>query len=228
MIRSIAPLALILAVAGSALAQLPPAAPAPAAAPSAQVAPAPPGSDITVTGQAREPDPIDGPNVFLSPMGEPFRSDDRLSGAEHWFVHADANRDRRMTRAEYLAEAMAFFASLDTDHDGVIGPDEISHYETIVAPEVTVTSTYGDMSKAKVDSDGKFVEPPYPTRLGAGRYSYVASPEPIVSADSNLDRGITAAEFEQAARLRFKALDANGDGTLVRAELPRLTSPRVR
>ena len=198
----------------------------------AQQAPTPPepaeptGPDITVTGRSTPPaPPLSGPAVFLSPMGEPYRSDDKLSGAEHWFQHADANGDGRLSWAEFQADALRFFALVDSDHDEVIGPIEIQHYETEIAPEVTVTSTYGDLSKMTVDSDGTVKEPPYPTRLGAGRYSYVAAPEPIVAADADLDRGITKMEFLLAARKRFKALDLNGDGAITRFELPKLSSP---
>ena len=189
--------------------------------------PEPAGPEITVTGKTTPPSPpLAGPDRFVSPMGEPFRSQDKLSGAEHWFVQTDADGNGRITLEEFQVEAARFFAVLDTDHDGTIGPDELTHYETVVAPEVRVGSTYGDYSKAKTDSDGKLVEPPYPTRLGAGRYGYLAAPEPVASADSNLDRGVTKAEFAQAAHVRFKALDLNGDGTITRGELPKLGSPR--
>lgn len=186
----------------------------------------PTAREITVTGRAAPASPLVGPNDFISPMGEPFRSDDKLSGAEHWFAQADADHDGRLTRLEFRADAARFFATLDTDHDGVIGPNELEHYETDVAPEVIVVSTYGDMSKATTDSDGKVIPPPYPTRLGAGRFGYLAAPEPVAAADANLDRGVTTAEFAQAADSRFKLLDRNGDGAIVRAELPRLGSPR--
>ena len=194
--------------------------PAPSAEPAAP--------EITVTGRSpAEGPPLSGPSDFISPMGEPFRSDDKLSGAEHWFARADANHDGRLTRAEFQADALRFFATLDTDHDDVIGPNELQHYENDVAPEVIVVSSYGDFSKARVDDDGKMVDPPYPTRLGAGRYGYLAAPEPIASADLNLDRGTTKAEFSQVADTRFKQLDTNGDGAIVRAELPRLSSPNL-
>lgn len=187
----------------------------------------PPAREITVTGRAAASSPpLAGPSDFISPMGEPYRSDDKLSGAEHWFAHADADRDGRLTRLEFRADAMRFFATLDTDHDGVIGPNELEHYETDVAPEVIVGSTYGDISKATTDSDGKVIDPPYPTRLGAGRFGYLAAPEPIASADTNLDRGVTRVEFAQAADARFTLLDRNGDGAIVRGELPKLGSPR--
>ncbi|WP_293969340.1 hypothetical protein [Sphingomonas sp.] len=211
----------------AATAQAPAAAAPSVSAPSA-VPPAEGGPDITVSGQAKPIDPLDGPSIFLSPMGEPFRSEDKLSGAEHWFLKADANGDRRVTREEFLADAMRFFAIVDSDHDGVIGPIELLHYETEIAPETMVTSTWGDMSKMKVDSDGNITAPPYPTRLGAGRYSWVAAPEPIIAADTNMDRGVTKLEFQIAAMARFKALDRNGDGALVRAELPRLVSPHIK
>ena len=189
--------------------------------------PEPAAPEITVNGKvAADAPPLAGPDDFVSPMGEPFRSDDTLSGAEHWFVQADADRDGRLTLAEFQTDAARFFAALDTDHDGTIGPDELERYETIVAPEVRVGSTYGDVSKATTDSDGKIVDPPYPTRLGAGRYGYLAAPEPVAAADTNLDRGVTRAEFAQAAKVRFKALDRNGDGAITRAELPKLGSPR--
>lgn len=187
----------------------------------------PPSPDITVTGRNAPPaPPLVGGKDFISPMGEPFHSPDALSGAEHWFAAADANRDGRLTRDEFRADAARFFAAIDTDHDGDIGPDEITHYETVVAPEIQVTSTYGDYSKATTDSDGKMIEPPYPTRLGAGRFGYLATPEPIVAADANMDRGVTRLEFQQAADRRFKLLDSNADGAITRTELPRLGSSR--
>lgn len=164
---------------------------------------------------------VGGPN-FISPMGQPFRSHDDLSGAEHWFREADANHDGKLTPAEFRADADRFFDMLDTNHDGQIDPGEIDHYETQIAPEIRVISTYGDMSLATTDSDGKVKDPPYPDRLGAGRYGYLAMPEPVVSADANFDRAISRAEFREAADRRFHMLDTNGAGVITRAELPDL------
>ncbi|UAK26693.1 EF-hand domain-containing protein [Sphingomonas nostoxanthinifaciens] len=221
--RPLAPLILALAAA-AAPAQQPPAAPAPPTSPPLAHST---GPDITVQGQTEPAStvPISGPTDFISPMGEPFRSDDKLSGAEHWFRHADADGNGRLTLAEFRTEGMRFFTTLDTDHDDVIGPAEISHYEVDIAPEVTVVSSYGDVTKAKQDSDGNITEPPYPTRLGAGRFSYLPMPEPITYADTNFDRGVTKLEFAKAIEIRFKMLDANGDGAITRQELPKLGSP---
>ena len=194
---------------GSAAIAAPQEAPPPAAAP-ATAAPVPAVAPLT------------GGPIFISPMGEPFRGAEGVSGAELWFRKADADHDNRITPKEFEVDALHFFASLDTDHDGLIGPDEIEHYESEVAPEIRVMSTYGDPSLAKTDNDGNVTPPPYPTRLGAGRYGFLDSPEPVVSADANFDRAISRQEFALAASKRFKMLDANGDGVLTRDELPKL------
>lgn len=173
-------------------------APAPAAAPAAP--------------------PLVGGSDFISPVGQPFHSQDALSGAEHWFAAADADHDGRLTRAEFRADAMRFFASLDVDHDREIGPAEIDRYETDVAPEIRVNSTYGAYTGREAEGE----EPPYPNRLGAGRFGYVDLPEPVVAMDTNFDRGVSEAEFTRAADHRFGLLDANHDGALTRDELPRL------
>jgi len=59
-------------------------------------------------------------------------------------------------------------------------------------------------------------------RQGAARYGYLDLPEPVVSADRNLNRGVDRQEFAAAAEERFAALDRNGDGYLTPGELPKL------
>jgi hypothetical protein len=200
-----------LLLAGSAMAQAPTPAPAAAPAPAASA----PVAKPVVT-------PLGGGHIFISPMGEPFHSEEGISAAEQWFRGADANHDDKITPKEFQDDALRFFKTLDTDHDGMIGPDEIDHYESVVAPEIRVMSTYGDPSLAKQDDDGNVTDPPYPTRLGAGRYGFLDAPEPVVSADLNFDRAISVAEFQTMALRRFKMLDVNGDGVLTRDELPKL------
>ncbi|WBO24526.1 EF-hand domain-containing protein [Sphingomonas abietis] len=197
-----------------------PAGTQPAAAATPSVAT--PGADITVNGAAPTMAQLGGGHIFISPMGEPYHTQGGVSAAEQWFRDADANHDNRITPQEFQEDAMRFFATLDVDHNHLIEPDEIDRYESDVAPEIRVISTYGDPTLAKTDDDGNVTDPPYPSRIGAGRFGFLDAPEPVVSADLNFDRAISEQEFETVALRRFKMLDVNGDGVITRDELPRL------
>lgn len=66
-------------------------------------------------------------------------------------------------------------------------------------------------------------------RQGAARFSYLNIPEPVASADTNLNFIVTQQEFRDTARQRFHLLDANHDGKITLAELPSLPDgPRRR
>ena len=204
---------------------------------AAQVTPTTP---IQVTGHAWAP--------FISPMGEPFRaktvSDDTLAD---WFYQADRNRDGVLTVDEMTADAARFFATLDTNHDGEIDPDEIAHYEWEVAPDIQV------MSK-RLRAPGEAAAKPQPPQgehehergpghgrpgraedddaqlglagslQGAARYGLLNIPEPVAAADTDFDRGITLAEFKAAAIERFQLLDTGHTGKIGLAQLEALRS----
>jgi Ca2+-binding EF-hand superfamily protein len=179
-------------------------------------------------------------------MGEPFRGGEAHGDAlADWFDQADKNHDGRLTVEEMQADAERFFAVLDTNHDGEIDPDEIDHYETVIAPEV---SSGGRMEMAAVDRGsqggggrggrgghgrgghrengsgqggwhGAGVNQGY---QGAERFGLLDLPEPVISADTNFNRGVSLEEFRQAASQRFAALDVNHQGLLTLAVLETL------
>jgi Ca2+-binding EF-hand superfamily protein len=168
------------------------------------------------------------PHLFISPMGEPFRG---VDPQDMWFNQADTNHDGALSRAEFIADAMRFFKIVDRDHDGEIDPGDLDHYETVLVPEIRVgQSDYetrpdtGD-DEGSEDSSANRAPPPYPSRLGAGRYSYFEYPEPIAVCDKNFNRGVDAREFQQCANDRFDMLDTNHDGVIQHAELPVLAAP---
>jgi Ca2+-binding EF-hand superfamily protein len=74
---------------------------------------------------------------FISPMGEPFITptpgQDTLST---WFAQADSNHDGNLSAIEMQQDAARFFTLLDLNHDGEIDPDEMTNYETVIAPQV--------------------------------------------------------------------------------------------
>lgn len=164
---------------------------------------------------AAEPQPRRFEEAFLSPMGEPFYG--RRAGEDGlipWFQQADRNHDGALTQDEMAADAQRFFEVLDSNHDGEIDPDEIAHYEEVIAPQVraqsiiTTTNLPGGEQDVHVDNESR-----------AGRFGLLAIPEPVVSADSNFNRGVSAEEFAKAAAERFRRLDVNRTGRLTLAEL---------
>jgi Ca2+-binding EF-hand superfamily protein len=133
--------------------------------------------------------------VFISPSGEPFRP--TPSGPppfEAWFSKVDARHDGRIDRADFRADAVAFFHRLDANGDGVIDGFEISAYEKTIAPELNEQTDAG----------------------GAGRayFALLNEPEPVSGADLALDLRITMAEWLAATDRRFDLLDPRKTGFL--------------
>jgi len=138
--------------------------------------------------------------VFISPSGEPFRpTPGGPAPFEVWFSRVDARHEGRIDRAEFRADATAFFHRLDANGDGVIDGFEISAYERTIAPELNEQTDAG----------------------GAGRayYALLNEPEPVSGADLALDLRITLAEWLAASDRRFDLLDIRKTGFLDREAL---------
>lgn len=85
-----------------------------------------PGPDV--------PPPLVGPQVFISPFGEPYQSQPgEPYPVAAWFATVDTNGDGRVTPAEFTADGQRFFAALDANQDGQIGQAEIVAYEAMIA-----------------------------------------------------------------------------------------------
>lgn len=179
--------------------------------------------------------------LFVSPMGEPFREE---GGAARWFERVDADHDGILSRNEFIADAARFFATLDTNGDQRIGPTEIDRYEIEIVPETNAaTGGVAGLPEGRRPGDRMRRDGPpgggppgaggakagYQYRAsGAGRFGYLATPEPVTAADADLDRSISSQEFVAAAGRRFVLLDANEDGTIRAKELPKLRQPPRR
>ncbi len=169
--------------------------------------------------------------LFISPMGEPFRSTQKAGAAQAlWFQGADRDGDGRITRAEFQADATRVFAHFDRGRDGEIDPEDIAWYENILVPEIRVRGGGRGGSAGRPDTGsgkrGSAASRRTSTadatlRIGAGRFGLFDLPEPVTSADLDFNRGVDRAEFAKAAADRFAALDRNGDGAIRRREVPR-------
>jgi Ca2+-binding EF-hand superfamily protein len=187
--------------------------------------------------------------AFMSPMGEPFFGRTQgQDGLAVWFEQADRNHDGSITLDEMAADAQRFFDLLDTNHDGEIDPDEIAHYEQVIAPEVrrgpmlaTAETTQSQDVGSRGDHQGGYHGAGRGGGRGhhrggagggdfgagfggddeasAGRFGLLAIPEPVASADADLNRGVSSEEFRKAATERFSLLDMKHSGRLTLPEL---------
>ncbi|MET0307659.1 MAG: hypothetical protein ABW023_03035 [Sphingomonas sp.] len=189
-------------------------------------------SSLILTAAAGTASAAPHQQLFISPMGEPFRSDaGGKAPVDMWFEAADTDHDGALSLAEFKADAMRFFAVLDRRHDGEIDPDDIEYYETVIAPEIRVNDSGGGYQRSGAtemeggeDTPARRDASAALGRQGAARYSFFDYPEPVIVADRNFNRGVDANEFAYAAEQRFGMLDKNGDGKIQHDELPKIVA----
>jgi len=195
-----------------------------------------PGDEAAVRGRI---------NVFISPMGEPFRGGEKDAyPLDSWFVRADTDHDGALSWDEFKADAAAFFKRLDVNGDDVLDGAEVSAYEQDVAPEILPrVSRLSAKDIAPLPSDdpernrardaenaaasGQETRPRASLLAGAAVFGVTPQPEPVASADTDFDGKVTLAEWMRSARLRFDMLDVNHDGRIARAELPKTPAEKM-
>ena len=141
---------------------------------------------------------------------------------------------RSIVAAELKRDGARFFLLLDSDRDGEIEPVEMGRYEQEIAPEIRlgldrltprerrrmrrIAQREDANAQARVGGGGKRRAGHWDLQ-GAGRFGLINIPQPVMDADSDLNRGVSMAEFAAAAARRFPLLDTDHDGKLIRAEL---------
>ena len=203
--------------------------------------------------QARRPPP---PMLFVSPAGKPYRDGSPDNPPmEQWFVGTDTNGDGALDPDEFRADFAAAFAEFDLDDNGNISGTEIMHYERETFPEISSAGSRGGgrqggrsgssrggregrpeggrggrgrgqgggRQSERATSHGGDTAGPVG---GAARFGLLPIHHPIAQADTNINRRITQSEWETAANLRFRLLDTDGDGQLLREQLEELLPQR--
>ena len=195
-----------------------------------------PGEEPAVRGRV---------NVFISPMGEPFRGGDADAyPMDRWFARADADHDGALSWDEFKADAESFLKRLDRNGDGVLDGAEVSAYEQDVAPEILprvarltardipkLPSADADTNRAREQQDasdqGRVTRPRAGLLAGAAVFGVTPEPEPVAAADTDFDGKVSRAEWLEAARRRFDRLDLNHDGRILRSELPKTAAEKM-
>jgi len=159
--------------------------------------------------------------LFISPMGEPFRATDgQPYPVAAWFAGADTNKDGMVTRSEFRADAMRFFKTLDVNNDGKLSEDEIVYYEKQVAPEIITATVDTSGARAVEDANGHKQPIQLFSTQGATYYGLINSPEPVRAADSDFNRKVTQEEWMAAADRRFKLLTPEDKDGFKLSDLP--------
>jgi hypothetical protein len=169
--------------------------------------------------------------LFVSPMGEPFRSGEPdMAPMSLWIAAADSDADSRLTLAEFLTDAMRFFARLDANRNDAATSLESTAIYDREAPEMfsawddtshrQTTAERRDSIDGPVEDDQRRSAPRLDRLRGAQAYGLLHDVEPVMSCDGNFDRRVARAEFEACAARRFALIDANHDGAFTADEAP--------
>lgn len=167
------------------------------------------------------------PQLFLSPMGEPFRpTGDDDDPVKRWFDRADRDHDGKLTAIDMMLDADRFFLTLDKNGNGELLPDEVRAYEQNIAPEIRLyqrrpDAAPGGKAEQAKPKNSKQAALPGEGAAGAGRYAFLNIPNPVASADLDVNRAVSRQEFRAAAAERFNTLDAKQDKVLTFAQLPK-------
>jgi hypothetical protein len=179
------------------------------------------------------------PALFISPHGQPFRSGPgEPYPVAAWFAAADRDRDGRVSRAEFRADAEAFFRTLDANNDGTVDGFEVAAYERSIpemAPRLAglAPGEGQDPNLGQRDGERRQLSAARPrgrggpVREGASPYTFLDQPEPVLAADTDFDSKVSLAEAQAAADRRFTVLDSNGDGYLTLEELPKTAAQQA-
>jgi len=211
--------------------------------------PALPPLHAWAAGSMADADPLALPNMFISPAGEPFRGEIGAPYASSlWFAQADTNKDGKLDRAEFVADAAAFFKRIDNNGDGVLSRYDVALYEQKVCPEIIGRRVVGFrdgarlwLAQAQMPGASAPIEPsgalppggnPVAPGLdetgnGASPFSFFDEPEPILTADFNLDGVITRENFLKLADMHFTSLDPKDRGYLTLATLPKTQIEKI-
>lgn len=167
-------------------------------------------------------------SLFITPWGEPIRTEDGTPAVQAWFAAADTDQDGQLTLEDFLTRAEALHAILDRSGDGIVTSLESQMFYQATAPEIYARPPAERPIVRRPSDPGRLTDPnrerrsaPAEPLRGAARFGLTAEIEPVMSCDADMSRWVTRDEFAACVTRRFRLLDANNDGAFTLSESPR-------
>ena len=176
----------------------------------------------------------------FSPNGEPLvgsawpdKCEDALGA---WFDRIDTSHSDEITLAQLEADALRQYQVMDLRHDGKVTAEELSkyrlatmggHYLSVSTPDQKNVLARRDSDDERTnDLDRAFGDPERrrhgddsPREIDAFSALVTDQPDPVMSADTDLDGSVTWDEFRALVAQNFADLDRAHKGAITKEEV---------
>ena len=191
-------------------------------------------------------DPKGPPPPTFSPNGEPLLppqySQNCEEAIDQWFDRLDTGHTGGISHAVLLADAERQYKLMDLRHDGRVTAAELSqyrlkvmggHYLSVSTPSEQVRIGRGSDDEARPgDRLDEPVDDDRPRRRHdedkrpVDAYAALVSdqPDPVMSADTDLDGSVTWDEFRSLVSQNFADFDRDHTGVITKSEVERACS----
>ncbi len=185
------------------------------------------------------------PPPTFTPNGEPLVPpqwpQDCADALDAWFDRMDTGHTGGLTRAQMEEDAKRQFKLMDLRHDGKVTAEELSkyrlslmggHYLSVSTPTERLFGRHSDEEDRPGDriggayGDGSLDEDSPHRRHGEDHrpvdaYAALVSdqPDPVMSADTDLDGSVTWDEFRALVAQDFAEFDKDHEGKITKSEI---------
>ena len=148
-----------------------------------------------------------------------------------WFDRVDANHDGKLTLAEMEADAVRQFNVMDLRHDGKVTVSEVAAYRERVmgnryasfsTPEIAIGRVRDTSEEPRVPGETRHRDDDSQPRPDTSGVMPADRPDPVMSADTDLDGSVTLDEFKTYVHQNFADLDRSHAGSIEKGDLHRL------
>jgi Ca2+-binding EF-hand superfamily protein len=150
-----------------------------------------------------------------------------------WFDRVDTDHDGKMTLAEMEADAVRQFNVMDLRHDGKVTAAEVAAYRQKVmgGRYASISTPEAGVRPRARDDDSEGGEAPGERRRrdeesmpkpDASGVMPADRPDPVMSADTDLDGSVTLDEFRAYIHQNFADLDKSHSGSIDKDDLHHL------